>query len=98
MRTVLLALIRFYRKGVSPGLPSVCRYTPSCSAYGEEAVGRYGAMRGSWLIARRLLRCHPWGGSGYDPVPEPGSRASLPPGGPASPPPSPPTEPAERAR
>ena len=71
MRTVLLALIRFYRKGVSPWLPPTCRYTPTCSGYALEAVGRYGAARGAWLTVRRLLRCHPWGGSGYDPVPDP---------------------------
>jgi len=68
LRSFLLALIRFYRKGVSPWLPPTCRYTPSCSAYGLEALTRYGALRGGWLTARRLLRCHPWGESGYDPV------------------------------
>jgi len=66
----ILFMIRFYRRGVSPLLPSACRYSPSCSAYAEEAVERFGAVRGGWLAARRLLRCHPWGGSGYDPVPE----------------------------
>jgi putative membrane protein insertion efficiency factor len=66
----LLLMIRFYRRGVSPLLPAACRYTPTCSAYAEQAIERYGAVRGSWLGARRLLRCHPWGGSGYDPVPE----------------------------
>jgi uncharacterized protein len=64
-----LVLIRFYRKGVSPFLPPACRYTPTCSAYAEEAIQRYGARRGGWLALRRLARCHPWGGSGYDPVP-----------------------------
>jgi putative membrane protein insertion efficiency factor len=72
LRTILLALIRFYRKGVSPWLPPTCRFTPTCSGYGLEAVTRYGAMQGGWLTVRRLCRCHPWGGSGYDPVPEPG--------------------------
>jgi uncharacterized protein len=71
LRAVLLALIRFYRKGISPFLPAVCRYTPSCSEYGLEAVTRYGGLKGGWLTVRRLLRCHPFGGSGYDPVPEP---------------------------
>jgi uncharacterized protein len=66
---VLLVLIRGYQAGVSPFLPPACRFTPSCSAYAAEAIGKYGAGRGSWLAARRLLRCHPWGGSGYDPVP-----------------------------
>lgn len=66
----LLVVIRFYRRGISPLLPPSCRYTPSCSAYAEQAIQRFGAVHGSWLAARRLLRCHPWGGSGYDPVPE----------------------------
>lgn len=66
---LFLALIRVYRRAVSPWLPPACRFTPSCSAYAEEAVRRYGALRGSWLAARRLARCHPLGGSGYDPVP-----------------------------
>lgn len=66
---VLLVAIGFYRRALSPLLPPACRYTPTCSAYAEEAVRRYGAARGGWLAARRLLRCHPWGGSGYDPVP-----------------------------
>jgi uncharacterized protein len=64
-----LLLIRGYRKGISPFLPASCRYTPTCSAYAEAAIGRYGAFRGGWLATKRLLRCHPWGGSGYDPVP-----------------------------
>lgn len=66
---VLVKLIRGYQVGVSPWLPDSCRYTPSCSAYAVEAIQRHGAARGSWLAARRLLRCHPWGGTGYDPVP-----------------------------
>jgi putative membrane protein insertion efficiency factor len=65
----LLYLIRFYRVAISPMLPPACRYTPSCSAYAEEAVQVHGAWRGGWLAVRRLLRCHPFGGSGYDPVP-----------------------------
>jgi hypothetical protein len=66
---VLLMLVRGYRTFVSPWLPPACRYTPSCSEYAEEALRRHGATRGSWLALRRLLRCHPWGGTGYDPVP-----------------------------
>ena len=66
---VLLALIRGYKRYVSPSLPSACRYTPTCSVYATEAIEKYGAGRGSWLALRRLLRCHPWGGYGYDPVP-----------------------------
>ncbi len=65
----LIGLVRFYRRWVSPALPPACRFVPTCSAYAEEALGRYGAARGSWLALRRLLRCHPFGGSGYDPVP-----------------------------
>lgn len=66
---VLVLLIRAYQAGISPLLPASCRYTPSCSAYAAEAIDRYGAARGSWLAARRLLRCHPWSGTGHDPVP-----------------------------
>jgi uncharacterized protein len=66
---VLLVLIRGYQVGISPFLPPSCRYTPTCSQYAADAVRKYGAARGSWLAARRLLRCHPWGGSGHDPVP-----------------------------
>ncbi|HUG42305.1 MAG TPA: membrane protein insertion efficiency factor YidD [Longimicrobiales bacterium] len=69
MARILLTLIGFYRRGISPLLPRSCRFMPSCSAYAEEAVRRHGAARGAWLAARRLARCHPWGGSGYDPVP-----------------------------
>lgn len=68
-RRILIALIRFYQGAVSPLLPSTCRYTPSCSRYALEAVRRHGALRGGWLAARRLLRCHPLGGRGWDPVP-----------------------------
>jgi putative membrane protein insertion efficiency factor len=68
-RRFVLILIRIYRSAISPLLAPACRYTPSCSAYAEEAVRKYGAARGSWLAVRRLLRCHPWGGTGYDPVP-----------------------------
>lgn len=64
-----LGLIRFYRRGISPLLPASCRYTPTCSAYAEEAIRRYGAGRGGWLALRRLLRCQPFGGRGHDPVP-----------------------------
>ena len=63
-------LIRAYQLLLSPVLPSSCRYQPSCSAYGMEAIRRHGAITGGWLTLKRLLRCHPWGGWGYDPVPE----------------------------
>jgi putative membrane protein insertion efficiency factor len=64
-----LLLIRGYQVGISPFLPPACRYTPTCSQYAAEAIGRYGAGKGSWLALKRLLRCHPWGGTGHDPVP-----------------------------
>lgn len=66
---VLLSVIHGYRSWISPMLPPACRYTPTCSEYAEEAIRRHGAARGSWLALRRLLRCHPWGGTGHDPVP-----------------------------
>ncbi|HYW14493.1 MAG TPA: membrane protein insertion efficiency factor YidD [Longimicrobium sp.] len=65
----MIAAIRFYRKGISPLKPPVCRFTPTCSAYGLEAVERYGAARGSWLLVKRLARCQPFSKGGYDPVP-----------------------------
>ena len=67
-RRFVLALIDLYRKGVSPRMPPVCRFTPSCSAYAYEAVERFGVWRGLPLIVRRLARCRPFGGKGYDPV------------------------------
>lgn len=69
LRRALLGLIRFYRVGISPLLPASCRFTPTCSAYAAEAIERHGAARGSWLALRRILRCHPFGGRGPDPVP-----------------------------
>lgn len=62
-------MIGGYRRWISPALPPACRFTPTCSAYAAEAIERYGAAKGTWLAVRRLLRCHPFGGSGYDPVP-----------------------------
>ena len=64
-----ILLIRFYQRAISPHLGSNCRYTPTCSAYAIEALREHGLFRGSWLALRRILRCNPWGGSGYDPVP-----------------------------
>jgi len=66
---LLIALVRFYQKFISPGLPPSCRFAPSCSQYTLEALQRHGALKGAWLGARRLVRCHPWHPGGYDPVP-----------------------------
>jgi len=68
---VLLVPVNFYRKWISPALPPSCRFEPSCSAYAVEALTTHGALRGSWLTVRRLLRCGPWHPGGYDPVPPP---------------------------
>ena len=65
----LLAPIYFYRAFISPHTLPSCRFTPTCSQYAIEAIKKHGPLRGSWLALRRILRCHPWGGSGYDPVP-----------------------------
>ena len=65
----LIALVRLYRLVLSPWLGSNCRYQPTCSSYAIEALQVHGVMRGTWLAAKRIGRCHPWGGSGYDPVP-----------------------------
>lgn len=61
--------ILFYRTCISPYTPPSCRFTPTCSQYALEALRKHGPLRGTWLAVRRILRCHPWGGSGYDPVP-----------------------------
>ena len=66
---VLSALVTVYRYTISPLLGPRCRYEPSCSQYALEALREHGAARGSWLAVRRIARCHPWGGHGYDPVP-----------------------------
>jgi uncharacterized protein len=73
-RLTITTMIRGYQLFVAPILPPSCRFYPSCSHYAAEAVERYGLRRGSILVLRRLLRCHPWGGSGYDPVPAEPSR------------------------
>ena len=68
-RNVLIGLVRLYQYTISPLLPGGCRYTPTCSQYGVDALRRHGALRGGWLTLKRFLSCHPCGGHGYDPVP-----------------------------
>ena len=68
-RRLLILPNRVYQKIISPLFPGVCRYRPTCSEYMIEAILTHGAVKGLWLGTKRLLRCHPWGGSGYDPVP-----------------------------
>ena len=69
MKRPLLALIRYYQRAVSPGLPAACKYQPTCSRYAYEAIERFGVLRGCLMAARRLLRCMPWSAGGFDPVP-----------------------------
>lgn len=66
---ILILPIRFYQYAISPLTPPTCRFTPTCSEYARQALIKYGPIKGLWLATKRLLRCHPWGGSGYDPVP-----------------------------
>ena len=66
---IMLGLIWFYRHCISPLTPAACRYTPTCSQYAVAAINKYGPFKRGWLAFRRILRCNPWGGSGYDPVP-----------------------------
>jgi uncharacterized protein len=68
MRNLIVAALRFYKRWISPLLPSACRFDPTCSEYMMEAVQRHGAVRGAWLGLRRLSRCHPFHQGGYDPV------------------------------
>ena len=69
MKFILISLIRFYQRFISPLTPPACRFTPTCSQYTLEAIQKYGALKGTWLGIKRICRCHPWSGSGYDPVP-----------------------------
>ena len=70
MKTVLLAMIRFYQRHISSHTKPACRFIPTCSQYAVEAIERFGALKGTGLAIRRILRCNPFGGHGYDPVPE----------------------------
>jgi putative membrane protein insertion efficiency factor len=67
----LIASVRAYQVAISPWTPAACRYNPTCSSYAIEAIDKHGSRRGGWLALRRIGRCHPWGGSGFDPVPAP---------------------------
>jgi putative membrane protein insertion efficiency factor len=69
VKSLVLILIRFYQLAISPHFPPSCRYAPTCSVYAYEAVLKYGAIRGSFMALRRILRCHPFHPGGYDPVP-----------------------------
>ncbi len=69
IKTLMIGLVRCYQRFLSPLLPNVCRYRPTCSEYFIEALQTHGVVKGSWLGIKRILRCHPWGGSGYDPIP-----------------------------
>ena len=66
---LMIALVRFYQGAISPLLPGSCRYVPTCSEYGVQALRKHGALRGGWLTLKRFLSCNPWGGHGHDPVP-----------------------------
>lgn len=69
MKVVVLGIIRVYQKFISPMFPPSCRFEPSCSRYGHEAISKYGVMKGGWLTVKRISRCHPWNPGGHDPVP-----------------------------
>lgn len=70
MKKILLSLIKFYQKAISPLTPPSCRFHPTCSHYGFEAIEKHGALKGSWLAMRRISKCHPFHEGGFDPVPE----------------------------
>ena len=70
MKTVILLLIKFYQKAISPMFPPSCRFYPTCSAYSYEAVATHGVFKGLWLAIKRISKCHPWHKGGFDPVPE----------------------------
>ena len=77
-RTPVVAVLRFYKRFISPMLPPACRFQPTCSEYAMEAVERFGVVKGTALATRRLARCHPWSRGGFDPVPVHGRRGHFP--------------------
>lgn len=80
IKRTLVGLVRVYQRWISPALPPACRYAPTCSNYMIEAIDVHGPIRGVWLGTRRICRCHPWGGHGWDPVPPRGPAKDLPTG------------------
>ncbi len=78
IKFLLVGVIKFYQLAISPLLGANCRFTPTCSEYGLKAIKEWGPWRGGWLALKRFLRCHPWGGHGYDPVPKKVSNEPIP--------------------
>ena len=68
LKSIPILFIKFYQVSISPLLPNSCRYTPTCSQYGIDAINKYGVFKGIWLGFKRIITCHPWGGHGYDPL------------------------------
>ena len=73
---ILISIVRFYQVAISSWTPASCRFTPTCSSYAIDAIREHGSVRGGWLALRRIGRCHPWGGFGFDPVPVPEGRSA----------------------
>ncbi len=69
IKSILIGILRFYQGAISPYLGPSCRFQPTCSQYGIDAIKKHGVLKGGWLTLRRFTSCHPWGGSGFDPVP-----------------------------
>lgn len=68
LKSIPILFIKFYQVSIAPLLPNSCRYTPTCSQYGIDAINKYGIFKGIWLGFKRIITCHPWGGHGYDPL------------------------------